>query len=219
MAIKASRTEIEGAVTADESVAVGVPTSIQSPGRRRRRSRLLWALLPLALVASLYLLPNLGTPEPFSSGGLGMTRAEWNKLYSQTGSPSGFMRLFMGYAGYSGAELDDGYNVWFWPEGWLSQGQARIRAIEHFVPGLSYDEARSSAHRLMPVDAQLVQTVATGDCCGTIYDVFHSASLETRYPGRLLGPDPWNGAAHGTINVYYSWNPVLSYSISLPSRP
>src|SRR5438046_2394237 len=171
---------ISGPESNSEFAAGGISASGQISKRKAGCSRFLWVLLVIPMALALSAIPNAETPGAFATKGLGMTRAQWNQRYSDMGSPSGLTRLLSGYTTYSGGSVGDAYDVWFWPEGLFSQNNGRISAIEHFVSGLSPEEARTEARSLMPDDAQLKETVQKAGA-DSFYDIFHSASLETRY--------------------------------------
>src|SRR5690348_7724382 len=87
----------EGSASA-EGMGVSEPAQVGSKASKRRGGRcslaiLRWGLPLIGVVLVLYALPNGGTPGSFTSGGLGLTRAEWNNLYTETGNPSGYMKF------------------------------------------------------------------------------------------------------------------------------
>src|SRR5438874_10955081 len=92
----------------------------------------LLVLLLLLLVVALFAVPNPPTPGGFTSGGLGLTRAEWRQQYKPC-SECPYQPLF-GEPIYQD-ELGILYGLEFWPEGWLAQDEARIMAIGPFSWG------------------------------------------------------------------------------------
>jgi hypothetical protein len=117
---------------------------------------------------------------PFASGGLGLTRAEWEKAHGQPSRSSIFLeyddgRLVVGL-------LDS--NVWYIERVWL-----RDEAV-------ALDAARQDAQAYLPADANLTQSVDRGD--GRIVDIYSSALLASRF-----GPTSWNGGKAGTFSIQY----------------
>ncbi len=153
---------------------------------------LLIGLLPLGL----WVIPNPPTPEPFQSGGLGLTKAAWEQNHASRPYDSG--PLPTSGIGFYGREM----TVYFWPEGWLSLGESRITGISGGVSDVDgANTAREASRSLLPADAQLVRTIQNPTSGKGIMDIYHSTSLETRYPNRWFTPDPWNGVPAGTFYV------------------
>jgi hypothetical protein len=116
----------------------------------------------------------------FASGGLGLTRAEWEKAHGQPSRASIFLE-------YDGGRLVVGLlesNVWHIERIWM-----RNEAV-------SLDAARDDARGYLPSDANLTQSVDRGD--GKIVDVYTSTILANRF-----GPTAWNGGKPGTFTIQY----------------
>ncbi|MGE3271773.1 MAG: hypothetical protein AB7P40_23675, partial [Chloroflexota bacterium] len=117
---------------------------------------------------------------PYASGGLGLTRAEWEKVNGEPTRSSIFLE-------YAGGRLVVGLlegNVWHLERVW-----PRADAV-------TLDAAREDARAYLVGDAVLVQSVDRGD--GKIIDVYSSTSLTSRF-----GPTAWNGGRPGTFTIQY----------------
>jgi hypothetical protein len=116
----------------------------------------------------------------FASGGLGLTRAEWEQAHGQPTRSSIFLE-------YAGGRLVVGLlegNVWHVERVWM-RGDA-----------VSLEAARDDARAYLPGDATQVQSVDRGD--GRIIDVYSSAVLTNRF-----GSTAWNGGKAGTFSIQY----------------
>jgi hypothetical protein len=116
----------------------------------------------------------------FASGGLGLSRDEWETAHGEPTRSS----IFLEYAGGRlVVGLLDG-NVWHiervWPRG----------------DAVSLDAARAEASAYLPQDATQVQSVDRGD--GRIIDVYSSAQLPSRFASTA-----WNGGKTGTFSIQY----------------
>ena len=146
------------------------------------------------------------TPAGFSSGGLGLTRAEWRRQYAVTEEP---FRPPLTEPVYEDSQHIL-YGVEFWPEGLFSAGEARITAIKPFGWLTSAETAQSLTRKLLPADAQFKGTTQDPSVAGEFIDIYLSDSLATRYPRRLFAADPWAGAQPGAY--------TFSTGTSCPSR-
>jgi hypothetical protein len=116
----------------------------------------------------------------FASGGLGLTRAEWEKAHGQPSRSSIFLE-------YDGGRLVVGLlegNVWHVERVWM-RGDA-----------VSLEDSREDARAYLPEDATQVQSLDKGD--GRIVDVYTSSSLTGRF-----GSTAWNGGKAGTFSIQY----------------
>ena len=116
----------------------------------------------------------------FASGGLGLTRAEWEQAHGQPTRSSIFLE-------YAGGRLVVGLlegNVWHVERVWM-RGDA-----------VSLEAAREDARAFLPEDASQVQSVDRGD--GRIIDIYSSAQLTNRF-----GSTAWNGGKAGTFSIQY----------------
>ena len=152
--------------------------------------------LLLVVLIALFTVPNPPTAGGFTSGGLGLTRAEWRRQYKPCSEC--YQGFFFSEPTYED-EKEILYSVQFWPEGWLTQDEARIMAIGPFYWRSSGEAEQTLSRRLLPTDAQFQGTVEDPVTQGGFIDIYHSTSLETRYPRRIFAPDPWQGAKPGTI--------------------
>jgi hypothetical protein len=118
----------------------------------------------------------------FASGGLGLTKTEWEKSHGQPSRSSIFLE-------YDGGRLVVGLlesNVWHIERVWM-----RNEAV-------NLDAARDDARAYLPSDANLVQSVDRND--SKIVDVYTSAILTNRF-----GPTAWNGGKPGTFTIQYKF--------------
>ena len=162
------------------------------------------------VVIGLYAAPNPPTSPQFRSGGLGLTKAAWDRQHTVTHNTAYAPDLFAGIEFY-----DQDIAVTFWPEGWLNLAEARITSIQSgLLSGPAPDTARTASRELLPADAQLQQTMSDPTAPGTLIAVYHSASLATRYPPRVWAPDAWEGFLPGTFYIRYS----SSFVIGIPSE-
>jgi hypothetical protein len=168
-------------------------------------------LLPIVIIFVIFALPSPQPTGSFKSGGLGLTRAEWEQKFKPY--PRYFGDYLKPYISYDGPD-DVTYDVFYWPEGWLAKDQARIDGIEIFELVHDTDEAHVIAGRYFPADAQLLWTGSDPQRPEGFFFVYHSRSLENRYPRRLTTDDPWNGAAPGTFYVI-GWD--LGMTVKIPS--
>jgi hypothetical protein len=117
---------------------------------------------------------------PFASGGLGLSRAEWEQAHGQATQSSIFFE-------YDGGRLLVGMlegKVWHVERVWMRDDAVNL------------ETARNDTGAYMPEDASLIQSVDRGD--GRIVDVFSSAILTNRF-----GPTAWNGGQAGTFSIQY----------------
>lgn len=184
---------------------------------RRPWRQWLTLMLVLVFILALFAIPNPQTPSGFTSGGLGLTRAEWRQRYHPCRD---CFDLPLSEPIY---EDDKGilYSVHFWPDGWLSSDQARTTAINPFGWQYEGETAQTLTDKLLPTDAQFLVTVQDPQSEGGFIDIYHSDSLETRYPQRLFAPDPWRGTKAGTIYVLHGHSlaitiPAGEYAPALP---
>ena len=116
----------------------------------------------------------------FASGGLGLTRTEWENAHGQPSRTGIFLE-------YDGGRLVVGLlesNVWHIERVWM-RGDAA-----------SLDAAREDARAYLPSDATQTQSLDRGD--GRIIDVYTSALLGSRF-----GASSWNGGKPGTFSIQY----------------
>lgn len=117
---------------------------------------------------------------PFVSGGLGLVRAEWEKVHGQPSRSSIFLE-------YDGGRLVVGLlegNIWHIERVWMRNDAVSLEA------------AREDARVYLPEDATLAESIDRGD--GRIVDVYRSESLARRF-----GSTAWNGGTIGTFSIQY----------------
>jgi hypothetical protein len=128
--------------------------------------------------------PRSATPAaaPFASGGLGLSRAEWEQAHGQPSRSSIFLE-------YDGGRLVVGLlesNVWHIERVWM-----RNEAV-------ALDAARDDVKAYLPSDATVTQSIDRGD--GRVIDVYSSPILSSRF-----GPTAWNGGKVGTFTITYKF--------------
>lgn len=124
--------------------------------------------------------PRPPAGPPFASGGLGLSRAEWEVAHGQPTRSSIFLE-------YAGGRLVVGLlegNVWHLERVWQRNDAVTL------------DVARNDARAYLVSDAALVQSYDRGD--GRIIDVYSSAILANRF-----GQTAWNGGRAGTFTIQY----------------
>jgi hypothetical protein len=131
---------------------------------------------------------SISTPPPIGkSGGLGLSRGDWETKYGKPGKDSlGFIDYVSGK--YVTKYRDDAVD--YLERHWGDQG------------AVTMDAARTESKALIPTDASLVKTyTATG---GRTVDLYTSNSLVDRFK---VGPgpygNPWTGSDPGTFIVLY----------------
>lgn len=147
-------------------------------------------------------LPPAPAP-PVESGGLGLSRAAWEKIHGAGGE-----------GGVAGIAYRGGYMVAFSSGG----PDGLVAAIYKFYdPKVSMSSARAETKTLLPADAQplkLNEIDRNGAQIYNTYDTYLSPSLSTLFPpgtpkmfGESNGPDIWNGAQPGTLTIKYDPTP------------
>jgi hypothetical protein len=136
-----------------------------------------------------------GAPAPagptFASGGLGLSRQDWEQTH---GSPTK-VSLFLEY---DGGRLIVGLldnSIRHIERVWLSRDAATLEA------------ARDEARNYVPADAALTQSIDKGD--GSVVDIFTSPSLTSRF-----GPTDWNAGRPGTFAVKYRYRTLDDHHVT-----
>jgi hypothetical protein len=168
-------------------------------------------LVAVLLIASAMLCTSCASVlstnhvDSFETGGLGLTRGDWEKTHKPdpTARPIGYER--------NAFYPDGGYHVSFWYEDPQTQNSQDAKINQIWFKGrASTDEAQlAEAVTLLPADAQLVEKGQVPLQSGTAnrgdsWAIYHSKSLETRFPALPSAPDPWKGHNPGTIYVGYA---------------
>jgi hypothetical protein len=156
---------------------------------------------PVPSTATPVPAPAAPTARPFASGGLGLSRSEWERLH---GAPTRDDGLFLSYK--------DGAYVATFVYGNLHHAE-RVWGDRNPV---TLQVAREVGKTLIPVDAQLVRSyVAPGS---RDVDLYRSESLKTRF----APDDPaWVGAEPGVLIVIYraATGPVTSIVVATGNNP
>lgn len=156
--------------------------------------------VPSPMLAPSPTVPALPTQSPnlpksvFASGGLGLSRAAWQKLHGKGGE------------GLFGAQPGkDGYNTEY-----LSTKSGELVGIiaKSYDPGVSIDKARAESRKLLPADVQPLKL--NENVGGETYDTYLSQSLRDLVPAgtpkltpESEGPYIWNGLQPGAITIKY----------------
>ncbi len=163
------------------------------------------------------------------SGGLGLTKAEWEQRHTLTATDNcSFYRYDPPLLGdhLSGSKYDFyeyyPYGVTFWHEAGRSSQDARISGMkadlrrvlsetQHMrleaMEYLDLDKKHMAVRALLPADVQLQQTIPDqGLKTILLTEVYHSKSLESVYPSFAFAPKPWKGKEPGAIYVSYLQN-------------
>jgi hypothetical protein len=148
---------------------------------RRRTAKL--ASLSFMLLAILAIMSCKGRThrEPdIHSGGLGLTRGQWEKLHG------------------SAATRDSGYFTYDDENGKMTINfMNRAGYIKRsYHQGVSKEEARAAAAKLMPADSVFVRSYTLD---GADVDLYNSNSLRIVFEG----PDYWPGGQAGDFIVLY----------------
>ncbi len=134
-------------------------------------------------------------PGPFSSGGLGMSRQEWEQARGRPERGDLFVE-------YEGGRYIVGYSegvVWYIERSWGSRETVSLEA------------ARGAGRGLMPADARLARTVNPSD--DQVLDIYASDSLAPRFR-----PTAWNGGRPGTYTVRYRVRPGSDQVVAMQFR-
>ncbi len=140
-------------------------------------------------------------PPALPSGGLGLSRAAWEKIHGTRHQPPIIQDTAEVY--YEGDKYQVGYGA-DGPDGLI------VALFVSFPPSMSMAEVRAETRTLLPTDAQpLVLNQTDGAGYGGSYDRYLSQWLSTVYPpGTLFWGEPpadvWVGTRPGTFTVSYS---------------
>lgn len=97
------------------------------------------------------------------------------------------------------------YRVTFWYEVPQSQkiDDALVMSFQFHSQSTDPDVKLAEARALMPVDAQLKEKGTGSAPHNRLFAIYHSKSLEMRYPPLPSVPDPWKDNTPGDIFVIY----------------
>jgi hypothetical protein len=168
-------------------------------------------LLPLSLACDS--TPPSPIPQPLASGGLGLTRAEWERKHTFVLAIPGSDYI---YDGFNPPLF--GYRVNFWQES-VNDPSARISAmavdtrlvlsdtgkISSTTAGtanLDKAQMQQAVRSLLPVDAERQGEESPG-ATGTFTETYTSNLIKSIYPPLTALKDPWGDQPPGTIRVVY----------------
>lgn len=194
----------------------------------RQNRSVLYAVIALVVIVGISLLwvtVNMGnrafssdassssTPLPYASGGLGLTKGEWEKRHTLVDADDRFA--------YSYDLLKSGrveavtYSIDFWRDREHTTSIARISYIGlspalvisgTVEVGLVSEEAMHKVVlQLLPADAQFLKKYIQGSTQnqGTYREIYKSESLKGVYPPIPDASSPWVSSEPGTIYVTY----------------
>jgi hypothetical protein len=121
------------------------------------------------------------TAQTFSSGGLGLERSEWERLYGLPG------RIDAGFSEYQHGSLV------------VTFRDDRVRYLQHVWGDdqpVMLEEARRLSRMVIPTDSVLLRTYVARQ--GRIVDLYRSDSLHARFSSTT-----WLGSDPGTLQVRY----------------
>lgn len=137
-------------------------------------------------------------PEPLRSGGMGLTRAQWEGVHGKGTKDTLYWRYGDTFVGY----FSD-------PAGAETVALLELR----WKPGLTKEEARTAIRAVSPDDTQFVKAYQTD--LGQIVDLFASAWLKDRYQN----PDTWVSGEPGQFAVsYHIYDGVVTSAIIGPGN-
>ena len=157
------------------------------------RSSLALVLVALALSSCTASAPPQASP--FASGGLGLTKGQWEQQHKAVTEPR-----HSGGVGYDGGK----YYVIFWSDQPPSQTADSPISFIAVNTGQAVNAAlaRQIVPALLPEDVQFQRSETPGDRLGTT-DYYFSPALATRYPAIGVVGSPWQTLPVGTIKVTY----------------
>jgi len=158
--------------------------------------------------------PPSPTPTPLPSGGLGLTRAEWEQHHTFILSIPGSDYIYDGFK-----PPFYGYRVNFWQEPDTNDPTARISAMAVDTRLVLSDTGRippATAAEAKPTKEQMQQAVRTllhadaerqgteGPSASLTFTETHISNLlKSAYPPLSTAKDPWGELPSGTIKVRY----------------
>ncbi len=161
---------------------------------------------------------SLPSAPRFLSGGLGLTRTQWESMH---GKGVDYQLELGGGTLYEGGKYDIAYSG-------DTSASLIIELSVSLPPTTGIGDARADSRALLPVDAQpLALNQNQGDVGGALFDTYFSQWLSGIYPpGTLAYGEPpadiWLGSRPGTFTVLYYMssdpNPTLGITIH-PGTP
>lgn len=135
--------------------------------------------------------PEVASDLAFASGGLGMSKVEWESMY---GSPIGMVNGAVRYGADNALTLDVVFR------------DDMVQSIDwQSAQPMTADAAVMSGQTLLPADAREVSSYAPPEQPTAIVTIYHSDSFAQR-----LGDDPnwWQGSEPGTMLLEYDLTPA-----------
>jgi hypothetical protein len=168
--------------------------------------------------------PNAQAVEEYASGGLGLTRAQWERNHTSV-------------EGYLYDASDEHPRAGYWIDFWTQQYPApddavisRILVDARFIltstqelaeseSYIHFDRKQAAVRTLLPADAQLESSRTTPASSVAVVETYYSPSLSSRYPSLPDEPDPWGNEKPGTIQVTYGYDPLVVITAGRSGEP
>jgi hypothetical protein len=185
--------------------------------------------------STIGLPPTILDAARFPSGGIGLTKAEWEKTHVLKVNKESAPNIYdPHYYDYDGKPFGE-YVVNFWPDPQRDRGSLIIRGITgnptkilsdvldiRITPEqLDQEKEQQAARALLPNDAELVESGRLPTHQHELIETYHSKLLEERYPSLPGVSKPWGENRPGTIHVSYSiYSEVLVHAnLVVPPAP
>jgi hypothetical protein len=181
---------------------------------RAKALSILMIVLILPLTVACDTTPPSLTPTPLPSGGLGLTRAEWEQHHTFILAIPGSDYIYDGFN-----KPLYGYRVNFWQEPDTNDPAARISAMAvdtrlvlsdtgrippttAATATLTKEQMQEAVRVLLLADAERQGTESPSGT-PTFTETYQSNLLKTIYPPLSTLKDPWGDLPPGTIKVLY----------------
>lgn len=169
--------------------------------------------ITLSLLAGCTSSTPTTAPATFASGGIGLTKVEWEQHHTPSSAVP--TQLFE-----STSYDNNQYGVFFWCD-WPQNrctAESRVSVIGFDTHSKLLDEQHAKIRALLPTDAQYQETIQ--HATGHFTELYYSALLASRYPPLDAVPDPWINSKPGTISVFYdSGGPIVRITAGIGSPP
>jgi hypothetical protein len=143
--------------------------------------------------------PSQSVNSGFPSGGLGLTRNEWERTHGRAfKEDSAYVYYKDGRFKLNFMDANAGYLEWVYGD----------------VDAVSIDEARNASKEFIPTDSTLIRTYQLDS--GYMVDLYSSESLKNRFSG-----EDWIGGEPGNFIVMFkpNRNRVSSFIIGVGNNP
>jgi hypothetical protein len=168
---------------------------------RIKGNRCLIALTSLIILIATACHPRAHNGESLQSGGLGLSRTEWERAHGPAASQDS------GYVNYTDEQGRFIINF-------MKRGAGYIKRAYSDPAGVTLDAARSESQTLIPNDYRLIRTYDTS--AGPV-DLYFSDSLKSIFPDDDY---PARGQLGQFIVLYFSDNGIVgSFAIGLGDNP